>query len=62
MDLSPQTKKLELLINNYTLASKIGKNAKNSYKPNQINKQNLIKWLNIIKKICGIGRVEGLLI
>ena len=42
-------KKIELLINNYTLATKLGKKAKYFYNPNTINNQNFKKWLKIIK-------------
>lgn len=44
------TKKLEFFMNNYSSASKMGINAKNFYKPDQINKRNLSKWLNILEK------------
>ena len=37
-------------MNNYSSASKMGINAKNFYKPDQINKRNLSKWLNILEK------------
>lgn len=42
--------KIELLINNYKFATKLGQNAKLQYNPNSINNKNFKKWLVIIKK------------
>jgi glycosyltransferase involved in cell wall biosynthesis len=43
-------KKIELMLYNYKFASKLGNEAKNIYKPSEINKKNLNKWLNALKQ------------
>ena len=42
-------KKIEFMLDNYKFARRLGISAKNTYNSTEINKKNLIKWINILK-------------